>query len=370
MAQRTCLACGGANSARSRLFCGGCLPPSSEWPSKADYHRRYRRLWSECGGTDVTATFLASSRAVETTLREASRARDDATRKAERERWRQRHKSAQRFGAAVCVKCGVSVATGVRPGRPPKWCSGCKPVGPRPQVDRSCARCGRAFATSRSRQRFCGSACREAAKWEARAPGRRERDLARRPVVGCVVCGSSFRPHRSKATASGWAETCSKRCTGLRRWEGKRKPDAKPTPRSRIFVKDCRRCAAPFVARSSNAKRCTECRRVEGIDRLMGLYVTAYETGNVHRAAAWRSRLVEYLRHRDGDRCLDPDCGKRMRFDLPSGPRGDDRAPSIDHVIPRSLGGSDDLANLRLLCWGCNRRRGNRGGGEQLRLVG
>lgn len=70
----------------------------------------------------------------------------------------------------------------------------------------------------------------------------------------------------------------------------------------------------------------------------------------------------------DGDKCAI--CNHRVDLTLKSGPRGDRRGPSIDHVIPRSQGGSDDLANLRLAHWGCNQARGNRGGGEQLALVG
>ena len=32
----------------------------------------------------------------------------------------------------------------------------------------------------------------------------------------------------------------------------------------------------------------------------------------------------------------------------------DRRAASIDHVIPRALGGTNDRDNLRLICVGCN----------------
>jgi 5-methylcytosine-specific restriction endonuclease McrA len=34
--------------------------------------------------------------------------------------------------------------------------------------------------------------------------------------------------------------------------------------------------------------------------------------------------------------------------------------PSVDHVVPRSKGGSDHIANLRPAHLGCNSRRGNR----------
>lgn len=47
-----------------------------------------------------------------------------------------------------------------------------------------------------------------------------------------------------------------------------------------------------------------------------------------------------------------------------------DEWASLDHIVPRSQGGTDDPANLRLAHYGCNVRRGNRGGGEQLALLG
>lgn len=35
-------------------------------------------------------------------------------------------------------------------------------------------------------------------------------------------------------------------------------------------------------------------------------------------------------------------------------------APTLDHVLPRSLGGGDEPENLRLACRACNVTRGNR----------
>lgn len=100
----------------------------------------------------------------------------------------------------------------------------------------------------------------------------------------------------------------------------------------------------------------------------MRFYRVAAELGRVKQAMFWRRELLGYLVARDGAKCAI--CRKVVDLEKPSGPRGFGTGPSIDHVIPVSRGGSDDLANLRLTHWRCNHQRGNRGGNEQLRLVG
>jgi len=46
------------------------------------------------------------------------------------------------------------------------------------------------------------------------------------------------------------------------------------------------------------------------------------------------------------------------------------RAPTVDHVIPLSNGGTHEPANCRTACFICNSTKGSRGGGEQLALIG
>ena len=58
----------------------------------------------------------------------------------------------------------------------------------------------------------------------------------------------------------------------------------------------------------------------------------------------------EALRRRDGDKCWR--CKRPMRFDLP---RGHDHAPTIEHLIPTSKGGTAALDNLCLCHGRCNR---------------
>jgi 5-methylcytosine-specific restriction endonuclease McrA len=119
----------------------------------------------------------------------------------------------------------------------------------------------------------------------------------------------------------------------------------------------------------------SECRTRANVKRagakVLGLYYTSRnELPNRDTAQAARAlrNLINYLAVRDSFRC--GICRRKVDVSLKSGPSGSDRGPSVDHLIPRSQGGGDELANLRLSHWGCNRARKNRGGNEQLALVG
>jgi len=48
----------------------------------------------------------------------------------------------------------------------------------------------------------------------------------------------------------------------------------------------------------------------------------------------------------------------------------DPKSPSLDHVVPLSRGGAHDPSNVALAHLGCNTAKNNRGGGEQLMLIG
>ena len=74
-------------------------------------------------------------------------------------------------------------------------------------------------------------------------------------------------------------------------------------------------------------------------------------------------RLAIY--ERDNWRCQL--CRKKVD---PSLPGGLPLAHSLDHIIPRSLGGSNEPSNLQLAHHECNWRKGTTPQGSQLRLVG
>lgn len=197
-------------------------------------------------------------------------------------------------------------------------------------------------------------------------------------LIHCVICGAEAWTHFARS------KYCSQRCRNLRPGrnaavmeynksrraaERESRPVKYPkSPSSPLRFRRCKRCDATMIDRKGRAYCSDACRVAVNIDKVMGLYRVAFETGAVAEACMWRVALTRYLAERDGPKCRI--CSKVVDLSLSSGPRGDDLGPSIDHVVPRSKGGSDELSNLRLTHWVCNRQRGNRGDMEQLRLVG
>lgn len=72
-----------------------------------------------------------------------------------------------------------------------------------------------------------------------------------------------------------------------------------------------------------------------------------------YRSAEWRRLRAECLRRQPV--CVTPGCGKP--------------ATVADHIVPRSKGGADSLANLRGVCAACHNSRTARGNGA-LRVRG
>lgn len=64
------------------------------------------------------------------------------------------------------------------------------------------------------------------------------------------------------------------------------------------------------------------------------------------RNGSWRSRRKKQLRKLYKTCCW---CARPLEW----------LHTTIEHVVPRSRGGTDDIENLRLACKRCNRARGN-----------
>lgn len=209
-----------------------------------------------------------------------------------------------------------------------------------------CPECGADFTSSQPAARFCSRNCKE-------IDARRRKGMASCPLppvpVACSVCG---------AESPGGYPAKRSRCDGCR-----------PVMHGPPSPARCHICAEWFPKTSSTSKYCSDpCRNQPISDRLMGFYRTAMRELDIPKASMWRHKLCQYLSNRDGGRCHL--CGKKVDLKLPSGPRGDDLGPSIDHLVPRSKGGSDELSNLSLTHWACNRNKRANAMGEQLRLVG
>ena len=103
---------------------------------------------------------------------------------------------------------------------------------------------------------------------------------------------------------------------------------------------------------------CSEtCRNAFYARDAMAFIETARKQLDLAPATGILRRLFGHLRDRDGDECYL--CGEQVDIDI----RGDLRrrfGPSVDHVIPRSKGGTHDLRNLRLVHKACNSAKGAR----------
>jgi len=88
----------------------------------------------------------------------------------------------------------------------------------------------------------------------------------------------------------------------------------------------------------------------------------------VKKKGAFAERVsIEKVFFRDGGRCHI--CKRKLNLEVKY---PNSRFSSIDHIIPISKGGTHEYKNVKLACFECNVRKGNRSidGGEQLLMFG
>jgi len=197
----------------------------------------------------------------------------------------------------------------------------------------------------------------------ARQPGRPTKldSDHRRRIIAC---------HRAGLTLADTARAVRISRQTLHTWRTQDPilADALGVPQPADGPAECRGCGVVFEREKGRRFCSPTCRRAVQSEAQLAMYRLAVGAGLVREGMAHFRALVLYLTDRDGTDC--GICGETVDITLRSGPRGDGDGPSLDHVVPRSQGGEDTLANLRLTHWLCNRNRGNRGGNEQLRLLG
>jgi len=191
-----------------------------------------------------------------------------------------------------------------------------------------CPTCRVSFRQTRDRRKFCSNECK----------GRKAVATPWRTIlnwVSCDWCSTPIVGNRGRKTCSYCRLAYSYRSCAVK-------------------FGICRRCGSPFTMHrmGPTALRCSPCRDIH-----------LWEQKTRYKKV---SKLVDYLGHRDAWRCgICHRSVSRSIYDSQN-----PMSKSVDHIIPVSQGGTDDPANLRLAHLGCNMRRSNKGGNEQLALVG
>lgn len=166
-------------------------------------------------------------------------------------------------------------------------------------------------------------------KHEARFRRNGDPNIAQRhwaPPQPCVICGSEERSIKSR-------RFCSPKCEAVFYRHGCKPPESKPCAACGVEM-DMTTLTRTGQRRRSTRKLCTACARR-------------------NRDSMTPAELAE----RDGVAC--GICG--LDVDLSLTRAGSFRGcASVDHIVPRSLGGDDSPSNLQLAHLGCNMDKSNR----------
>jgi hypothetical protein len=264
-----------------------------------------------------------------------------------------------------CPVCGSALKVGAR-GRRRIYCSvNCQQKAKRHRINalrrRACEQCGD-IVDGHGAKKFCSRECYLQATREKRQPA---------PVIGCRAgdhsackldnrhgacseCGKTVRLSRSSASPD------RRRCRECRERNPRRQP-ATFVPQDLT----CPTCEGEFTQKRVGQKYCCVEHRPPRPGMRTAGRVAASRRRRLRHATGWDGVTDAEIFERDRWKC--GICGKRIgrSFKAPH-----PRSKSVDHVIPLSEGGDDTAANKRAAHLGCNLSRGNRGGGEQLALVG
>lgn len=278
----------------------------------------------------------------------------------------------------VCVRCGRPMALG-KGSAPPerRACRACRGLSPLPyglgRQQRDCEMCGQSFfAYARTAQRFCSKQCVGAWKHGSLVTTRL-----------CEICGVEFKPKRGDRP--GYVQrTCSRKCGVILR-KTVTLTLTTPAPSCPIRVCNCTVCGQLFTSHRGRALCSDECRRRRAVAQSSASTMKRYYSDPEFRAqvlSASHNRranklgagsitspadLVTYLMRRDRGRCRAEIClfaDRRVRAKSGSG------RPSIDHIVPLSLGGEHTLENIQLAHLRCNLSKHNRIRAVQPLLVG
>ena len=221
--------------------------------------------------------------------------------------------------------------------------------------NRACEHCGTEYAANEPDQRFCTQRC-----GHKHVHGESE-------TRHCEICvTATFTVPRSSKK-----RTCSRACGfELQRLNRGWAPKVEKWPSSKIYFIDCVQCGKAATVRNAHRKACSpECSKLRRNATQLAYMNNRYAQvrprviDRVHRGRTRRAEIpaeridIRYLGRRDKWTCqlcklpVKPfaDCGKR-----------DPLSPSVDHIVPVTLGGPHIYANVQLAHLECNRAKGNR----------
>lgn len=212
----------------------------------------------------------------------------------------------------------------------------------------TCARCDKRMeSTNRSRpqgQAVCHSCRRE----------QRSRNLETGRPATCPSCGTAFVSKPYASNPNTWRLVCSDACARARIASNVRRLNGAPAQ-----PEPCDGCGEPTArGRNQEGRFCAGCSRSRR--RAKDRRAAAVRRG---AAVAGPRPLLEDIALRDGWRCHL--CARPVDAALYFQHRD---AATLDHLVPVSVGGTDEAANLALAHRGCNSRRGT-GGLVQLALI-
>lgn len=282
-----------------------------------------------------------------------------------------------------------------------RYCSTrCQYLAAGSRVILACQACGHDFDCKamemRAGRRFCSRACMLSVR--------------RRPTKTCPECGKMFAPRHRKDTSKGKGIYCSKRCAGAARRAGKRDGRwkeaqelraclAKVKPSQRMYAamqkamqrqldgiaslwramsewRACLHCGG-FLKNHANEEtmfcsilcaaayehqiKCRLCGKQcvkRGMQGGRGMCLACKRIADKANSRKGYRRKIPKICERDGWRCQLCLCRliKTWRLDQHGVPHP--RCRTLDHILPRSAGGTDDDWNLQACCFKCNYEKG------------
>jgi len=246
-----------------------------------------------------------------------------------------------------CEWCGSSfgVARTNNP-KPKRYCShNCRVSGYQKSVrerkfkERSteCPECGIAFQQNRvgAPRKYCSDQCKR--RVSNRAARRRLKPLSEPVVRKCAHCGDGF-----IATNRARMYCPDKWCTQLA-YRARKQKNAPPRVRDHLVI--CDNCGTEFMGKHPSARWCSK-------------KCANYYWGKVRarrRNEATGEGLYADLQVFERDNWTCHICGDSVDPDLD---RSHEMGATIDHITPISKGGLDELDNVSLAHWFCNRKKG------------